>query len=305
MEASRQTPELTLSISAVERDTGLSKDTLRVWERRYGFPVPLRDANGERVYPVSQVEKLQLIRRLMDRGHRPGRIIPHSLEDLIALGSRSAHGARLPQNLEIFLKLIRAHQVSELRRQLSQALMKQGLQRFVMDTIAPLNQAVGDAWMRGEFAVFEEHLYTEQIHGVLRNAMAPILPQSRGPRLVLTTFPNEPHGLGLLMVEAVLAVEGATCISLGPETPIPEIARAAAAHRADIVGLSFSTAFNERQAAAGLAELRTMLDARTRIWAGGTGAERMRRPPPGVEVVASLEAVLDRAKEWRALNGSA
>ncbi|MBK8767339.1 MAG: MerR family transcriptional regulator, partial [Burkholderiaceae bacterium] len=31
---------ITLSISAVERDTGLSKDTLRVWERRYGFPLP-------------------------------------------------------------------------------------------------------------------------------------------------------------------------------------------------------------------------------------------------------------------------
>ena len=35
------------SIAAVERDTGLSKDTLRVWERRYGFPRPARDAAGQ------------------------------------------------------------------------------------------------------------------------------------------------------------------------------------------------------------------------------------------------------------------
>ena len=27
-----------LSIAAVERETGLGKDTLRAWERRYGFP---------------------------------------------------------------------------------------------------------------------------------------------------------------------------------------------------------------------------------------------------------------------------
>ena len=39
-------------ISAVERETGLSKDTLRMWERRYGFPAPGRDAQGERVYPA-------------------------------------------------------------------------------------------------------------------------------------------------------------------------------------------------------------------------------------------------------------
>ena len=52
---------ITLSIAAVERDTGLSKDTLRVWERRYGFPLPGRDGIGERAYTLEQVEKLRVI----------------------------------------------------------------------------------------------------------------------------------------------------------------------------------------------------------------------------------------------------
>ena len=60
--------QMTLSIAAVERDTGIGKDTLRVWERRYGFPVPGRDANDERIYPMAQVEKLRVIKRLMDQG---------------------------------------------------------------------------------------------------------------------------------------------------------------------------------------------------------------------------------------------
>ena len=38
-----------LNITAVERETGLSKDVLRMWERRYGYPKPDRDANGERL----------------------------------------------------------------------------------------------------------------------------------------------------------------------------------------------------------------------------------------------------------------
>ena len=50
-----ETAEPALSISAVERETGLSKDTLRIWERRYRFPEPLRDMNGERVYSHAQV----------------------------------------------------------------------------------------------------------------------------------------------------------------------------------------------------------------------------------------------------------
>ena len=58
---------LEYSIAAVERDTGLSKDVLRMWERRYGFPQPGRDANGERSYPADQVERLRLIKRLMEQ----------------------------------------------------------------------------------------------------------------------------------------------------------------------------------------------------------------------------------------------
>jgi DNA-binding transcriptional MerR regulator len=64
--------EPTLSIAAVERDTGLSKDTLRVWERRYGFPAPTRDAIGERLYGRADLQKLRMLKRLLDAGHRAG-----------------------------------------------------------------------------------------------------------------------------------------------------------------------------------------------------------------------------------------
>ena len=59
-----------LTIAAVERDTGLSKDVLRMWERRYGFPTPGRDANGNRLYCDEQVERLRMIKRLLDQGYR-------------------------------------------------------------------------------------------------------------------------------------------------------------------------------------------------------------------------------------------
>src|SRR5512139_2290162 len=85
-----------LPIAAVERDTGLSKDTLRVWERRYGFPRPIRDSNGERVYPSDQVDKLRLLKRLMDQGHRPGKIAERSIEQLRALAEA---GNRRPATL--------------------------------------------------------------------------------------------------------------------------------------------------------------------------------------------------------------
>ena len=55
--------------------------------------------------------------------------------------------------------------------------------------------------------------------------------------------------------------EGVQCISLGPQTPLEDIRRAAIAHKAHIVALSFSAAFPLRQATDGLAALRRELPA--------------------------------------------
>jgi DNA-binding transcriptional MerR regulator/methylmalonyl-CoA mutase cobalamin-binding subunit len=298
--SSPKSETLLTGISAVERDTGLSKDTLRMWQRRYGFPQPTRDFRGERLYPPAQVEKLRLIKRLMDRGHRPGKIISRSMEELATLGAEPVTGQMPRQDIDPLLRLLKSHQISELRRHLAQTLARQGLQSFVMDTVAPLNEAVGEAWMRGDLAVFEEHLHTELMQSLLRNAISGAQSQGGSPRVLLTSLPNELHGLGLLMVEAVLAVDGAFPISLGTETPAQEIVAAARAHGADVVALSFSAAYPQARATEGLRELRSMLPDDTILCAGGAGAARIRRPIDGVQLVTGLGQVLDVVKHWRA-----
>ena len=86
--------ELPLNISAVERETGLSKDVLRIWERRYGFPHPARDDNAERQYAAADVAKLRAIKRLMDTGLRPGKLIRQSLAELNTLAEKRVHPRR-------------------------------------------------------------------------------------------------------------------------------------------------------------------------------------------------------------------
>jgi MerR family transcriptional regulator, light-induced transcriptional regulator len=292
-----------LSISAVERDTGLSKDVLRMWERRYQFPKPLRDKHGERIYPPEQIAKLRAIRRLMDRGYRPGKIIALELSDLNVLGTAPTPRSEHDAEVQDILDLIRSHQLPELRQRLNQRVMKQGLQHFVLETVVPLTVAVGEAWVRGEFAVFEEHLYTEQIQSLLRNAIASAQANSKAPRVLLTSFPTEQHNLGLLMVESMLVCDGATCIPLGTEMPLEEIVRAATAHRADVVALSFSAAFPERQASAGLRSLRAALPKEIEIWAGGACVRRVRKTIDGVSLVRSLEHIGALLIDWRAARG--
>lgn len=295
---------LSFNISAVERETGLSKDVLRMWERRYGFPAPRRDSHGERQYAPADVARLRAIKRLMDVGLRPGKIIHHSLDELNALAD--ARAADRPDALEPSLErdvlhLLQTHDAPGLQQLLAQLVVRQGLQSFVLETVTPLNRAVGDAWMRGDLQVFEEHLYTEQVQVALRGAINAFPRPSTGiPRVLLTTFPSEQHGIGLLMVEALLAPEGVNCISLGPQTPIEDIRRAAIAHKVHILALSFSAAFPMRLALEGLARLRQQLPPQVSIWAGGDMTRRVRKTIPGMVLIPDLQSTITALRSWRA-----
>lgn len=292
------------NIAAVERDTGLSKDVLRMWERRYGFPVPGRDSNGERSYPPEQVERLRLIKRLMDAGHRPGKLIATPAEELSMLAPRRTAPGTATRNagasgeLDELLALIKQHDGSAYLQAMQQLLARQGLQRFVQDTVAPLTRHVGEAWEEGSVEVFEEHLFTELTKRLLRQAISTLPGGQRKPRIVLTSVPDEPHVLGLLMAEALLALEGAECIPLGTQMPLLEIGRAAEAHHADIVALSFSTAFPQRRIPGLLQQLRVLLPATSELWAGGGGVARVGKMD-GVVLLPALDDAVRVLTGWR------
>ena len=89
------------------------------------------------------------------------------------------------------------------------------------------------------------------------------------------------------------------------QTPVWDIALAAAAQRADIVALSFSSAVNPNQALDGLAELRGQLAAAVEIWAGGGCPTLHRRPPQGVLALRMLDEIAPALQRWRQANAAA
>jgi methanogenic corrinoid protein MtbC1 len=293
------------SISDVERDVGVAKETLRVWERRYGFPSPQRDANGERIYPPGQVHKLVLIKRLIDQGYRPGKIVGMETAALAELGGKPVSGpaARSLDDPEIVacLDLLRSHKLTPLRQRLSQAMLTMGMKRCVIELIAPLTTAVGVAWAQGRLAVFEEHLYADMLETLMRSAIVAATGHRSDelrPRVILTTVPQERHNLGLLMAEALMALEGASCISLGVQTPLADIVEAVRSQQADIVALSFSGVTSPRAAVDNINELRTRLGDAAEIWAGGAGVAMARRHlQPGT--VLDLLGVSGALARWR------
>jgi DNA-binding transcriptional MerR regulator/methylmalonyl-CoA mutase cobalamin-binding subunit len=294
-----------LPIASVERETGLSKDTLRVWERRYGFPTPERDVNGERLYAPAQVRRLAQIKRLMDLGHRPGKLLALDETALLALDETRSATRATPDDpqLDTWMHWVRTHDSDALQQAFHREMAKRGMARLVQDIVAPLIARVGEAWSRNELGIFEEHLFSQHLEKLFRTTLANMAPQTGAPRVLLTTLSGEEHTLGLLMVEALLVVEDAYPVLLGPQTPIDEIVRAAQIKQVDAVCLSFSTAYSPTLAAQGLRDLRQMLPGNTQLWAGGYGVKPIRKPIDGVCLVPEFRDLFDCLARWRSETG--
>jgi DNA-binding transcriptional MerR regulator/methylmalonyl-CoA mutase cobalamin-binding subunit len=293
-----------LTIAAVERETRLSRNVLRAWEKRYGFPIPEPDGDGARCYPAGQVERLRLMKRLIDQGYRPGKLMPLSDEALATLPPRQPAlaqdraAAEAPvAPVEELLGTIKDDPAG-FGPAMQDELARQGLERFVHSVAAPLTSAVGQRWADGSFRVFDEHFYTEETTRVLRRAISALPRSGRQPRILMTTLPGEMHALGLLMAEALFVLDGAVCVSLGTETPLADIARAASAYRSDIVALSFSEGFPQQQIGAMLRKLRIALAGRIALWAGGTGVAAL-EPITRVDLLPTLESGRRALAAWR------
>jgi MerR family transcriptional regulator, light-induced transcriptional regulator len=287
-------------ITEVERQTGIRQATLRMWEKRYGFPQPLRDRHGDRVYPPGQVERLHAVRRLIDQGVRPGKIFTSAPESSDA-GHAGQVRAQFPEHVREFLELLRSYRLPELRRLFQQNLLALGLRRFVIEFLAPLSSDIGLAWNRGELPVRFEHLFSQLAISILYARQSTVCAGSEDrPKVVLATLSGESHALGILMAEAVLLSLDINCIQLGSETPPSEVAAVAIDTGADIVALSFSASFPRKGAASAVAALRSALPPAMALWIGGDGARGIARNLPRVTVFDSLDAIEPALEHWRA-----
>lgn len=280
-----------IPISTLEHETGLTKDTLRKWEARYGFPRPARKPNGERFYSSSERDRLLVIKRLLDTGYRPAKIVPLSMAKLKSMASGQCAAIAAEERDEVFdqvTQALLAYQPGALKSALDRALMANGLSTFVQAIMPALNRMVGDGWAAGKLTVHQEHLYSETIRILLLEAIGRLHSLPGKPRVLLTTPPDERHGLGMLMTQSAFALSGAECVSLGTETPANELAAAARGHSVQVVALSFSIAFPSRRIAPFLEQVRTSLPDSIQVWVGGAGVERVKRKIPGIHSFASL-----------------
>ena len=289
-----------LSIGALSAATGIPVETIRTWERRYGFPVAERKPSGHRVYAVATVPRLRLIGQALARGHRAAEVVPASEQEVAALlevvpvaaadashkitRQRSAASATDPIDL---FEAVRSFDAEPLQRAFQAEWARRGPIDFLEQRAAPLLRAVGDGWETGELDVRHEHFGSAVLGDFLRTVRMPIDERAHGPLVALATLPGERHGLGLQMAAVVFALAGWRALVLGVDTPPDQIA--ALTREVSVAAVALSAVLPEVSDVSAVRSLRRRLPREVQLLVGGAGAQDWEGK--GIAVVPDLYAL--------------
>jgi DNA-binding transcriptional MerR regulator/methylmalonyl-CoA mutase cobalamin-binding subunit len=269
---------------AAER-TGLSPDLLRVWERRYRVVEPSRSLDGQRAYSDADIERLRLLRLATLAGRSIRQVARLETEELARLVredeaarqevSRRTERAVLVstgEDVEHALRLARAVNALGLESFLRRTAAALGVPVFLDGLVAPLLRRMGEEWETGRLTPAQEHVATAIIQRVLEGVIQFLVAPHDAPHLLLTTPVGEQHKIGSVLAAAAAAAEGWRVTYLGPDLPAGEIAAAALAVEARVVGVSIIYPGQRDRVLAELQTLRSRLPASVRLVAGGAGA---------------------------------
>jgi methanogenic corrinoid protein MtbC1 len=292
-----------LSIGALARATGVPPETLRTWERRYGFPPAERTITGHRRYTVATLERLRLVRAVVRLGHRASVALNASepeLQALLTQGEHAASGSDDPSESDVlahWIELIRRFDGRGLDRELRSALASLGASRFLAERIAPLLHDIGERWSNSDVGVRHEHFASERLNEFLMRHWQPLSDSASGPIAVCATPSGERHALGLQMVAFTLALHNLRVIYLGADIPAEEIVQAVSQHSAGALVLSAAFGAERDRLQAECDVLRGALGVDFTIVAGGRGFDP---PPPTVRYLNGLDGLETWAREFAA-----
>ncbi len=271
-------------IAAVERETGLSKDILRMWERRYGFPAPARDEQGDRLYSMAEVGRLRTLAKLIDLGQRPGRLMQlddSALEALLATPMAKRRPRAGSSDVATVLgEMLLGHRLPELRQWLAQRCASEGRPALAL-ALLEIAEQLRMRFLDGELSVFEMDLFAaEALRAVHGDSVG-------GPGVLLAAADADVGYLELRLIQAIIAGSGVACLLL-PHAgkPLAGLQRLLQDSRPPALCLAFSPTVGQRRIAAILDTLRPALPPGIRqlVTLAGTA------PPPALDAVHCVAA---------------
>ena len=263
-------------IHRVAKLTGLSKDVVRVWERRYGLVKPVRSANRYREYTDEDVALLRFLKEELDRGQTIGTLAVEGRDSL--LQRMRATSGPTPQALkphdhllDELVECLDPLEKTRFEQKLNGAVAVIPFEESVQRILLPLQRRVGELWHEGRLNVAVEHYVTKLIQQKLFSVMNQLPINEFGPRIVIACPEGEFHEIGAQAVAYLAATRGCQVYYLGPNLPHSDLRAFCERIRPDLVLLSL-TEIKSDETARRLVEELASLSTQWPVAIGGQGA---------------------------------
>jgi MerR family transcriptional regulator, light-induced transcriptional regulator len=233
------------NIGVVARMTDIPAATLRVWERRYGFPETSRTEGGHRLYSEEDIQRLRWVRARIDEGMQARQAV-RALKSLEEEGALLDPGLMITEpeardglkrgNQEIeadsYIELLRhrlfdtlvRHDTARADELFGEALALYSPEDVMLHMIRPTLREIGDGWERGDIKIGTEHLASSYLRQRLLAWLRSGPPLFPVPPTVLACAPGEYHEGSLMIFGALMRRRRWPVAYLGQSIPLPDLA---------------------------------------------------------------------------------
>lgn len=287
-------------IHRVAKLTGLSKDVIRVWERRYSLVKPSRSANRYREYTDEDVSLFRFLKEELDRGQTIGGLAMEGRDSLLQrmrVNSIPKQQELAPHRslLDELISRLDPLDKSRFEQQLNAAIAVIPFEEAVQRILLPLQRRVGELWHEGRVNIAVEHYVTKVIQQKLFSVMNQLPVNEFGPRVLIACPEGEYHEIGAQAATYLAAARGCHVYYLGPNLPLADLEALCERVHPDLILLSVTETKSEEGAHQLLHGLR-MLSQRWPVALGGQGASALEHhlEHTGIELLDDLGALHNR-----------
>jgi MerR family transcriptional regulator, light-induced transcriptional regulator len=287
-------------IHRVAKLTGLSKDVIRVWERRYGLVKPARSSNRYREYSDEEVALLRFVKAQMEQGATIGALAAEGHDSLVARMRIAAPISEEDQKpherlLDDLMGSLDPLDKTGFERRLNGAVAVIPFEEAVQRILLPLQRRIGELWHQGRLNVGVEHYVTKIIQQKLFSVMNQLPVNESGPRILIACPEGETHEIGAQAVAYIAAIRGCHVYYLGQNLPSSDLMIFCETINPDLVLLSLTEVRHEAAMLLQIKELEVVSN-RWSVAVGGQGAraieDRLRETK--IELLDDLTALHSR-----------
>jgi len=218
----------TYNLKVVIKETGITADTLRAWERRYGLPVPERSSGGHRLYSQHDIEIVKWLMAKQREGLSISRAVdlwnelsasgqdplPASIVKVPSISSENLNAVR-----DQWLEACLTFNENSAEQVLNQAFALYPLEAVCIEVIQKGLIEIGDLWYQNKATVQQEHFASALAHRRLDALISATPPPTRSESILIGCPADEQHTFTPLLLTLLLRRKGLKVIYLGANVP--------------------------------------------------------------------------------------